>query len=81
MTKDEIPAFIEDLVAIGCNPLAMADDDYWFIGDADLPEPLREQVQEPIVKICDRYGPRDHLYHEIIDHLRDIGRIPDFQKQ
>lgn len=81
MKKSEIPAFIEDLVSIGCDPLAMADSDDWFIGDADLPDPQREKVQGPLEKLCDQYGPRDHLHHEIIDYLRKIDRIPDFQKQ
>jgi hypothetical protein len=80
LTKDEIPAFIAELMSIGCEPVALANYDGWLVGDADLPEPKCEQVQKPLKEICDRYGPRDHLHHEIVAYLRDIGRIPDFQK-
>jgi hypothetical protein len=80
MTKDEIPEFIAEVVSIGCDPVALVNYDDWFIGDADLPEPMRQKIQKPLKKICDRYGPRDHLHDEFVAHLRSIGRVPDFQK-
>lgn len=80
MTKDEIPAFIAEVVSTGCDPVALVNYDDWFIGDADLPEPRRMQVQKPLGEICERYGSRDHLHVEIVDYLRSVGRVPEFQK-
>ncbi|MGE8107099.1 hypothetical protein ACQKP1_25780 [Allorhizobium sp. NPDC080224] len=81
MTKDEIPQFVAEIAATGCDITALADQPYWFIGDADLPEADQDRVQPLLREISERYGPRDHLHHDIIDYLREIGRIPSFQKQ
>lgn len=71
MTYADIPAFIEEVMATGCRPIAVANS--WIIGDADLPEPLCYDVQPTLQEIGRRYGRRDHLVEEIAAHLRSLG--------
>lgn len=71
MSPDDIPAFIEEVMATGCRPIAVAHG--WLVGDGDLPEPQRENVQPVLQEIGRRYGARDHLVEEIAAHLRSLG--------
>lgn len=71
MNPYDIPAFIEEVMATGCRPIAVANG--WLIGDADLPEPQCEEVQPVLRAISNRYGARDHLVEEIAAHLRSLG--------
>lgn len=71
MSPDDIPAFIDEVMATGCRPIAVANG--WIIGDADLPEPQCFEVQPVLEKIGEKYGNRDHLVEEIAAHLRSIG--------
>jgi hypothetical protein len=80
MTKDEIPAFVQEVADLGCPICALSDHESWFIGDSELPDDEYDRIREPLSEIDNRYGCRDHLNHEIIAYLRSIGRIPDFQK-
>ena len=73
MTEEEIPSFIDDLIKLGCDPIAIGSDAY-VIGDADLPEPLRSEIQEALVEVCDRYADRDKLLPQIVAYLHSIGR-------
>lgn len=72
MSPDDIPAFIDEVIATGCRPIAVGDRMY-IIGDADLPEPLCHDVQPVLQEIGRRYGTRDHLVEEIAAHLRSSG--------
>ena len=36
-----------------------------------------ERVSAEVQAICQRYGDRDHLRHDIVAHLRSIGRFID----
>lgn len=71
MSPDDIPAFIDEVMATGCRPIAVANG--WIIGDADLPEPQCFRVQPVLQSIGEKYGNRDHLVEEIAAHLRSMG--------
>ncbi|EKF60552.1 hypothetical protein QWE_05783 [Agrobacterium albertimagni AOL15] len=72
MNPDDIPAFIDEVMATGCRPIAVANG--WIVGDADLPEPACSNVQPVLRQIRMKYGERDHLVEEIAAHLRSIGQ-------
>lgn len=71
MRPEDIPAFIAEVQATGCRPIAVGNG--WLVGDADLPEPQCENVQPVLAEIGKRYGRRDHLVVEIAAHLRSLG--------
>lgn len=73
MHEYQIPAFVTDVVAIGCNIWAVGDDMYIF-GDADLPMEDYERIAPELDRIQREYGPRDHLKLAIIAYLRPTGR-------
>lgn len=74
MTKEQIADFIHEVVAAGCDPVAVGDD-CWLVGDADLPPDECLAIQPTLDEIGRRYGDRDHLHFEIIDYLHSIGRV------
>lgn len=71
MRPEDIPAFIQEVQATGCRPIAIGN--MYLIGDADLPEPQCENVQPVLAAIGDKYGRRDHLVEKIAAHLRSLG--------
>lgn len=73
MREHQIPEFVRDVIAAGCNIWAVGDDMY-VVGDADLPEDDYQQIAPELDRIDWEYGPRDHLKLQIIEHLRSIGR-------
>ena len=73
MNKDEIPAFVADIAATGCNITGFAGVGY-VVGDADLPRPLYRKVLPELRRILRSYGHRDHLLREISNYLISIGR-------
>jgi hypothetical protein len=73
MVEDDIPTFVEAVIATGCDITAIGDHSY-TIGDADLPEPERFKMQLELEDIGVRFGERDHLKAEIITYLHSIGR-------
>ncbi|MCJ8520494.1 hypothetical protein ABID21_003632 [Pseudorhizobium tarimense] len=73
MREEDIPDFVRDVVATGCDMCAVGDDHY-VIGDADLPVEVYEVVEQELESIFANYGERDHLKHEIIAYLHSIGR-------
>lgn len=73
MREDQIPEFVTDVIASGCNIEALGDSMY-FIGDADLPAEDYERIAPELAQIDRKYGPRDHLRLQIIEYLRSIGR-------
>ena len=74
MTADQIPEFIEALVALGCNVQAL-DSEYYVIGDADLPEALIPKLRGPLEAVFARYQDREPLRLEIVAYLHSIGRV------
>ncbi len=73
MTIDQIPHFIDDLVALGCNPQAISPDRY-VIGDTDIPLDEYEAIEGQLILVCKRYGKRENLRIEIARYLHSIGR-------
>ncbi len=73
MREEQIPEFVADVIATGCNITAIGDGSY-VIGDADLPEPHCFEVQPELQRITERYGSRDHLLRQIANYLHSIGR-------
>lgn len=71
MRPDDIPAFIDEVMATGCRPIAVSNG--WIIGDADLPEAECSKIQPVLREIREKYGERDHLVEEIAAHLRSMG--------
>ncbi|WP_371681937.1 hypothetical protein [Neorhizobium sp. T7_12] len=73
MQSSEIPAFVDEVAATGCDITAVPGVGYIF-GDADLPRPVYRKVLPEIRRISEHYGERDHLLEEITDYLISIGR-------
>lgn len=73
MKSEDIPAFVAEVAATGCNITGIAGVGY-LIGDADLPDDQFEEVMPKLSKITDAYGKRDHLLEEITEYLVSIGR-------
>ena len=81
MKPEEIPAFVEEVAATGCNITGIAGVGY-VIGDADLPNDQLEEVMPKLSAITEYYGKRDHLLKDIMEHLVLIGRsypLPELQ--
>ncbi|RVK29501.1 hypothetical protein [Sinorhizobium meliloti] len=76
MKVSEIPAFVEEVLRIGCNICAVGHDKY-VLGDADLFRAEHERVGRELDKIEEAYGERDFLKSEIVRYLRSIGRYVD----
>ncbi len=68
MREEDIPDFINAVVSIGCNITAIGEE-YYTIGDLDLPEPLCFEVQGELAKGVETFGSRDHLRMEIVAYL------------
>ncbi len=81
MRPEDIPAFVEEVAATGCNITGIAGMGY-VIGDADLPSCQLEEVMPKLSEITKAYGRRDHLLEEITEYLVSMGRsysLPDLQ--
>lgn len=67
-TPADVPALVDALIAESPEVTAVGDDSYCVI-DLDRPE-----ANARIEKILEDFGPRDHLFFEIIDCLKARGR-------
>lgn len=74
MSSDQIPEFVEAVLATGCDICAVAQNGY-VIGDSDFPPEIRDSVRGELRRIVGNFGERDHLLHEIADYLQSIGRV------
>ena len=72
MTEDQIPDFVRDVAATGCDITAVAGVGY-VIGDSDLTEEQYKVVAPELRRINEHYGERDHLLIEITNYLISIG--------
>jgi hypothetical protein len=70
MTEDDIPAFVDAMIAAGAD-IRSPGEGLYVIGDADIPD---LKARQKLYRIIDSFGPRDHLRHQIAAHLRSIGR-------
>lgn len=73
MQFDQIPDFVREVVATGCDIRAVGEHHY-VIGDADLPELAYAAAQAELGRIWALYGRHDHLKPKIIAYLHSIGR-------
>lgn len=80
MRKDQIPDFIEEIIATGC-PITAVGEDMYVFAEMDAPEEDVDRIAEEVHAICERYGPRDHLQLEIVAHLRSLGRFYDLNAE
>ncbi|WP_246763552.1 hypothetical protein [Rhizobium sp. 007] len=76
MLEAEISAFVDDVIATGCDICAIGHDGY-VIGDSDLSDEEYEIAGPKLARIKERYGDRDHLLREIAIYLRSLGRHHD----
>lgn len=72
MKASEIPDFVDEVIAAGCDISAVAHNMY-VIGDVEE----QEQAKEELDRIGEKYGDRDFLKLEIVAYLRSIGRFVD----
>lgn len=71
MRVDEIPDFVEDVIAAGCDITAVGDG-YYVLGETD------DQEQKCFLElIAKKYGDRDPVRLQIVSYLRSIGRFLD----
>ncbi|MGQ2968893.1 MAG: hypothetical protein ACT6RF_09110 [Allorhizobium sp.] len=78
MREDQIATFVEEMLETGATLYAIADYGY-FLGDIDAPDDKVPDIAARVNEVCERYGPRDHLRHEISAHLRSIGRYVEVE--
>ncbi|MFN7103500.1 MAG: hypothetical protein ACK4N1_12865 [Pseudorhizobium sp.] len=81
MRKEQIPDFVHDLLAVGCDICAIGDTHY-VIGDTDMTPEARRAAKSELERIERVYADRDHLRPQIAKYLQSIGRgvpmpIPD----
>lgn len=76
MQEKDIPAFVQDVVATGCDICAVGPSCY-SLGDTDVPRDKRRGLYKKLGEIDARYGSRDHLRYQIAAHLASIGRYID----
>lgn len=74
MRETDIPAFVQEVAATGCNICAIGPAHY-FLGDADVPRGKRRGLYKKLKDIDARFGSRDHLRRKIALYLRSIGRF------
>ncbi|MER8658483.1 hypothetical protein [Mesorhizobium sp. M0847] len=73
MREGDIPAFVRDVAATGCDICAVGPGHY-VMGDADVPRGKRRGLYKKLSEIDARYGTRDHLRRKIAAYLVSIGR-------
>lgn len=73
MALADVPTFVDEIVAAGCDIFAVGDT--YIIAVDDLTEPARSVVEPKVAAITDRYGKRDHLVASIAHYLAATGRL------
>ncbi|BCH05735.1 hypothetical protein MesoLj131b_77340 (plasmid) [Mesorhizobium sp. 131-2-5] len=72
MKPSEIPAFVDQVIEVGCDICAIGHKGY-VLGDLEEMVATAEDLQ----RICEKFGDRDFLRPEIVAYLRSIGRYLD----
>lgn len=72
MKKEQIPAFVKEILEAGAT-LWAAGDDVYFFGDLEATEHEAAEIAARADAVCQRYGARDHLQSEIAQHLKALG--------
>ena len=60
MRENEIPEFVREIIATGCDMRAVGDHHY-LVGDSDLSEEAFDAVEKDLDRIWTEYGDHDHL--------------------
>ncbi|QDG94596.1 dihydroxy-acid dehydratase (plasmid) [Rhizobium sp. NIBRBAC000502774] len=73
MTEDQVPEFVDAIIATGC-PICAVGHELYVFAEIDLPPEDIDRVSAEVHNICTAYGERDHLRREIAAYLRSLGR-------
>lgn len=74
MTEEQIPEFVDAIIATGC-PICAIGYEFYVVGEIDVPDHDFDRVVKEVQAISKHYGKRDHLRPQIVEHLRSIGRV------
>lgn len=80
MTENQVPEFVDAIIATGC-PITAVGHEIYVFAEIDLPDEDIDRVVQEIHAICERYGERDHLRLEITAYLRSLGRFYDLPQE
>ncbi|MGX7743991.1 hypothetical protein [Rhodopseudomonas parapalustris] len=72
MTAEQIPSFVQEIIAAGCDICAIGHRGY-VLGELEELDAAEDELD----RIFEVYGRRDHLLLEIAAHLRSLGRFLD----
>ncbi|WP_430246516.1 hypothetical protein ACQY1M_25145 (plasmid) [Neorhizobium sp. DAR64861/K0K2] len=79
MTEEQIPEFVDAIIATGC-PICAIGHEFYVLGEIDVPDQDFDRVVKEVQAISKRYGERDHLRPQIVEHLRSIGRFIELEQ-
>lgn len=74
MTSNEIPDFVNELIAAGCEITAIGQKMYV------ISEPKASATEE-VRRITEKYGDRDPIRLEIVNYLWSIGRYVELASE
>ncbi|QHG70137.1 hypothetical protein [Ensifer adhaerens] len=74
MKPSEIPDFVSEIIAAGCDITAIGHDKY-VLGDIEE----QDAALEDLDRIGDKFGERDHLKLQIVAYLWSIGRYIELE--
>lgn len=80
MQSEDIPAFVYEVINTGCEMCAIGQE-YYCVGDVDLPPSKRNAIEPVLREITERFGERDHLRRAINAYLRSIGRYVELPQR
>ncbi|MDP9630342.1 UNVERIFIED_ORG: hypothetical protein J2W85_002416 [Ensifer adhaerens] len=72
MKASEIPAFVKEVIASGCDICAIGHERY-VLGDVEEMDAAVDELE----RIGEKFGDRDFLKLEIVAYLRSVGRYLD----
>lgn len=78
MTEDQVPEFVDAVIATGC-PICAAGHEPYVFAEIDLPPEDIDRVSAEVHDIRRAYGERDHLRREIAIYLRSLGRYVEYE--
>jgi hypothetical protein len=67
-TAADVPTLVDALIAESPEVMAVGDDSYVVVAAED------DEANRRIEQILNEFGPRDHLFKEIIAALQERGR-------
>lgn len=76
MKPSEIPDFVSEIIAAGCDITAIGHDKY-VLGDIEE----QDAALEDLDRIGDKFGDRDHLKLQIVAYLWSIDRYIELEPE